>query len=227
MASGGPGNADFESWLGAQLKALDTDDEVYLPYIVSILEDEDDKAEAIDELLGGISEKQDRNESLRKQILERWTRLQNGEAGAAGSEAATAAGLNAHMDKLDINAALASITESQTAAYAAQRAAKGPGAMGEPDKAVKEAIMAQYAGAVEESSDEDDGDDGVASEREHMKNANTEAVEKANAEKREKCKAAAMAKKEKDKEDREKQKTQGEDRKKKAQDKAAKGERKR
>ena len=80
--------SEFESWLSAQLKALDTDDEVYLPYIVSILEDEDDKSGAIDDLLGGISDKDAENKALRLQILERWGRLQsggeNGEASVDG-----------------------------------------------------------------------------------------------------------------------------------------------
>ena len=70
--------SEFESWLGAQLKALETDDEVYLPYIVSILEDEDDKSGAIDDLLSGISDKEAENKALRIQILERWDRLQGG-----------------------------------------------------------------------------------------------------------------------------------------------------
>ena len=68
----------FESWLSAQLKALETDDEVYLPYIVSILEDEDDKSGAIDDLLAGISDKDAENRALRLQILERWDRLRCG-----------------------------------------------------------------------------------------------------------------------------------------------------
>ena len=70
--------SEFESWLSAQLKVLETDDEVYLPYIVSILEDEDDKSGAIDDLLGGISDKDAENKALRLQILERWDRLQCG-----------------------------------------------------------------------------------------------------------------------------------------------------
>ena len=70
--------SEFESWLSAQLKTLETDDEVYLPYIVSILEDEDDKAGAIDDLLSGISDKNAENKALRRQILERWGRLQCG-----------------------------------------------------------------------------------------------------------------------------------------------------
>ena len=37
-------NGDFETWLCGQLKSLDLDDEVYLPYVVSILEEEEDKA---------------------------------------------------------------------------------------------------------------------------------------------------------------------------------------
>ena len=59
------------------------------------------------------------------------------------------------------------------------------------------------------------------------RNANKEAVAAHERDLREQGKAAAAAKKEKDKEDREKQKKQAEDRKKKAQEKSAKVERKR
>ena len=43
------------------------------------------------------------------------------------------------------------------AAYAAQKAARDSKSA-QPDKAVKEAILAQYSGAVEESSDDEDAD---------------------------------------------------------------------
>ena len=43
------------------------------------------------------------------------------------------------------------------AAYAAQKAERDSKSA-QPDKAVKEAILAQYSGAVEESSDDEDSD---------------------------------------------------------------------
>ena len=43
------------------------------------------------------------------------------------------------------------------AAYAAQKAERDSRSA-QPDKAVKEAILAQYSGAVEESSDDEDSD---------------------------------------------------------------------
>ena len=50
------------------------------------------------------------------------------------------------------------------AAYAAQKAERDSKSA-QPDKAVKEAILAQYSGAVEESSDDEDDDgDGESDE---------------------------------------------------------------
>lgn len=211
---------DFESWLSEKLRAMNTDEEVFKPYIVSILEDNeagDDPAEAIDEVLAGMSDNESENVKFRKLILDRWQSSSNSDE-KAKEEAAQAAAKKA-SDSLDINARLASITGSQNEAYKSSRSSSsknGP----EPDKAVKEAILAQYAGAVEEESEEEsDDDDNLGA------NSNAEQVAREQAEHREKCKQAAMAKKEKDKDDREKQKKLAEDRKKKAQEKTAKGER--
>lgn len=223
MASALP--EDFESWLSDRLRALNTDDEVYRPYIVSILEDEPDseeRKEALDGVLGGVSEDEAKMEGFRDDILSRWQRREAALKGAQGASDAKSA-----SEKVDLNQKLASITDSKTTAY---KEAKEKASGTEPDRAVKEAILAQYAGVVEESSeDEDDGDDkgGKGGVDPLLANSNAEAVAAAEAEKREKGRLAAAAKKEKDKEDREKQKKQQEDRKKKAQEKAAKGERRR
>ena len=226
--------ASFESWLAEEVRKLNADEEVFVPYITGILEEDDDqetKAEALDGILEGISEDTAANAKLRDLILDEWKKSSS-TSSASGQADGAAAVAAAAVEKLDLNAQLASITDHKTAAYAAARASASTEA---PDKSVKEAILAQYAGAVEESSDEDEGGGGGGGGAKggdggggcEMSNLNAESVAREEQEKREKSRQAAMAKKEKDKEDREKQKKQAEDRKKKAQEKAAKGERRR
>ena len=226
--------ASFESWLSAEVRAINGDEEAFVPYIMGILDEDDDdddtKAEAIGGILEGISSDDSKaNANLSSRILAEWKRQKSG--GGADAAAASAASADGGVEKklhgLDLNAQLASITDHKTAAYAAARASASTEA---PDKSVKEAILAQYAGAVEESDDEDEGgggDGGGGGGGVELSNLNAESVAREEQEKREKSRQAAMAKKEKDKEDRDKQKKQAEDRKKKAQEKAAKGERRR
>ena len=217
-------SVDFESWLSDKLRALNTDEEVFKPYIVSILEDseaggdDEDPAEAIDEVLAGMSDNESDNVNFRKLILERWQQEKSAPEKKSDQDTSSAE-QTAPSDTMDINARLASITGSQNEAYKSSRSSGSKNNGPEPDRAVKEAILAQYAGAVEEESEEesDDGDLGA--------NSNADQVAREQAEHREKCKQAALAKKEKDKDDREKQKKLAEDKKKKAQEKTAKGER--
>lgn len=214
----------FEIWLREKLSTeleIAADDDVYAPYILGMLEDEEDPeeiAEGIQSILAGISGDLDQIQSLSRDIQAHWTKCQSAAPPPTSSSDIT------DKKMKDLSAQLASIAASKTAAYTAAKTS-GSGDL-DVDQSVKAAILAQYAGRVEESSeDEDDGDDGDAGEDHLMRNTNAEAVARAEAEKREKCRQAAMAKKEKDAEDREKQKTMAEDRKKKAQEKAAKGER--
>ena len=111
---------DFESWLSDKLRAMNTDEEVFKPYIVSILEDNeagDDPAESIDEVLAGMSENEAENIKFRKLILERWQCAAPGKAKEeAAAAAAAAAAARQASDAMDINARLASITGSQNEA---------------------------------------------------------------------------------------------------------------
>lgn len=61
--------AEFEAWLSEQLRALKADEEVLLPYIVSILEDEEesDYVEAIDNILSSIAD-----DVFRDKIIDKW-----------------------------------------------------------------------------------------------------------------------------------------------------------
>ncbi len=220
-------SGDFETWLTEKLQSLSVDDEVYSPYILSILnDDEEDKEESLTDILEGFDlQKPNSPCSLRKEILSHWSDVvqQNGAETSESNDAKVKP-----SSAVDLGATLASITETQSRAYAA----KGAAGSSKDDKdrlAVKAAILAQYNNAVEESSgSEDEGNEaGGADDGLMAKNVNAESVAKAQVEQREKSRVAAQAKKDKDKEDREKQKKDQEDRKKKAQEKAAKGERRR
>lgn len=223
---------EFESWLKKELSCSfpDADIDIFGPYILGLLQDDEENqdhqtlSDGIEDFLGGICDQAEKVQSVRRRIVERW---RNSAAETLSGNEKDSSLAESMEKKLDLGAALTSIAESKTAAYAASRATSG-NAKDTPDKSVKEAILASYAGKVEESSDEDEdrpgGDGGLAT---GGANANAEAVARAEADKREKSRMAAAAKKEKDKEDREKQKKQAEERKKKAQEKAAKGERRR
>merc|ERR1711862_1065536 len=119
-------------------------------------------------------------------------------------------------DKLDITEKMHQITQEKLANFTISKVEKT-----EEEKRLKEAILHGYAEGGSGSSDEDEEggplDLGPA-------NTNAADVQKETQENREKQKEAAAAKKEKDKNDRLNQKNQAEERKKKAQEKAAKGE---
>jgi len=232
----------FQSWLSTRLRDLNTDEEVFSPYILSILEeagDDGDDAEVMDSLADvleglGLDESlsEDHADSpsyLKKQIWSQWRKQKEQEKMSQKPEVDAASAVSA-----DIKNQLASITEKRTEAYAATKASKAGASQSEIEarQAVKAAIMSKYEnGEIEvtddEGSDNDDGGGGDDGDLGMLRNTNAEAVAKADEEKREKGRLAAAAKKEKDKEDREKQKKMAEDKKKKAQEKSAKSERRR
>lgn len=232
----------FRKWLSGQLQYYNADDEVFLPYIMSILEEAEDSSSQSDDVLDSLSDileglgldedcdNQENSLHLKKEIWTKWnkaTSLEISEGIQINGDGA-AGGAN---EKVDLQTQLAKITESRSEAYKAstKAAAERQNERDEEErKAVKAAILAQYQNQGEEVSEDSDEDNkGKEDELSAMRNENKEAVAKAENEKRERCRAAALAKKEKDKEDREKQKKDQEERKKKANDKASKGERKR
>jgi len=231
----------FRQWLSGKLKFYNADEEVFLPYITSILEETDVGSTESDEVLEslsdileglGLDESGNNDETsmqFGKEIWAKWNAAVSLE-NACNNTNNNFDKQNGASEKVDIQTQLARITESKSEAYRAstKAAAERHEKDQEERKAVKAAILAQYGNVNEEESDESDGENGgKEDELTLMRNENKEAVAKAEQEKREKCRAAALAKKEKDKEDREKQKNDQEDRKKKAQEKASKSERKR
>jgi len=207
----------FSLWLGKKLTELGSDESVFGPYIVSILEGEDETAEEKEEGIEGILSDVLDDENVIKatltQILEQWSKAKT----AKENEEVVK---KIDLDKMDLVEKMSQITQEKLATYTPKKQEEQT----EEQKRIKEAILQGYSEAPDGSeteSGEDDGDGDVGL----TANNNAASIQQEQAEYREKQKAAAIAKKEKDKQDRANQKNQAEDRKKKAQAKAAKGER--
>merc|ERR1719305_2217200 len=187
------------------------------PYIVSILEGEDETAEEKEEGIEGILSDVLDDEAVIKatldQILDQWAKAKHAEANDEVVK-------RIDLDKMDLVEKMSQITQEKLATYTPKKQEEQT----EEQRRIKEAILQGYSeapdGSESESGDEDGGDGGGLTA-----NNNAATIQAEQAEYREKQKAAGIAKKEKDKQDRANQKNQAEDRKKKAQAKAAKGER--
>jgi len=233
----GVDEGSFQCWLSTRLRDLQADEEVFSPYILSILEEgvgdsQDEVLDSLADVLEGLGlddtlpeNHADSLTNFKSQIWSQWQQHKLGTDGAAAAAASLA--VSSESATTNIKSQLASITEKVTEEYKA-KASQKPVNQSELDakKAVKAAIMSQYQnGEIETDGETDDEDGGDESELGMMRNTNAEAVAKAEQDKREKGRLAAAAKREKDKDDRDKQKKQADDKKKKAQEKAAKVER--
>ena len=205
---------EFESWLSKKLQDLKTDEGVFLPYIISILEGgdetEEEKKDGITGLLADVLDNEDDIEKAYSDIIAQFEKLNKTESVSEVSET---------VDKLDITEKMHAITQEKIANSLVRKVEKT-----EEEKRLKQAILNGFSGGGrgdDSGAESDDGGEGLG-----PANTNAESVQKEVQENREKQAAAAAAKKEKDKQDRLNQKNQAEERKKKAQEKAAKGERK-
>jgi len=207
----------FSLWLGKKLTELGTDESVFGPYIVSILEGEDEtseeKKEGIEGILSDVLDDENVIKATLTQILEQWSKAKT----AKENEEVVK---KIDLDKMDLVEKMSQITQEKLATYTPKKQEEQT----EEQKRIKEAILQGYSEApdgseTESGEDDGDGDGGLTA------NNNAASIQQEQAEYREKQKAAAIAKKEKDKQDRANQKNQAEERKKKAQAKAAKGER--
>jgi len=204
---------EFESWLTEKLTNLGTDASVFSPYIVGILESEEtqeEKEEGIDALLSDILTDENLIETVKKEIQTNWIKFLNQPQDLAPKT---------EHDVEDICEQMHRIMEQKNSSFNSNKKEQT-----EEEKKLKEAILASYA-QVEDDGEEEEGETEFSAQVKIDAINNAEQVAKAQQEWRESQKAAAMAKKEKDKQDREKQKSSAEDRKKKAQEKCAKGER--
>merc|ERR1712198_720008 len=186
----------------------ETDESVFHPYIISILEgedeSEDEKKEGLMGILADCLDNQDAIDNAIGEILTNWKKF--------SLSSKDTKNLVEEVKQLDITEKMHAITQQKIANSLVKKVEKS-----EEEKKLKEAILNGFANG---GGDNDAGGDlGPA-------NTNAESVQKEAQEQKDKLAAAAAAKKEKDKQDRINQKSQAEERKKKAQEKAAKGERK-
>ncbi|XP_006608806.1 coiled-coil domain-containing protein 43 [Apis dorsata] len=201
----------FDDWLNKKLQALKTDEGIFGSYIKGILqgdETEDEKIEALEGILTGITD--DSIDKHVTEILKVWEEnLPNKEK----------AGPKVPVEDVDVR--LARMLESQSLPTTTQRSYT------DEEKKIREAILAQYSQMSEEENSEGDGEEDGASGGDCgiEKNTNAAAIIQQEKEKREKAKLESQRKKEKDKEDREKQKQLREEKKEKR--KTQKGERRR
>ncbi|XP_012218667.1 coiled-coil domain-containing protein 43 [Linepithema humile] len=201
----------FDAWLSEKLQALNTDESVFATYIKGILEgdeSEDEKTEALESILAGVTE--DNISKHVAEILSAWAEWLPAEDIAA-----------APPPTEDVDVRLARMLESQSLPTMIQRNYTAE------ERRIREAILAQYSQMSDEENSEGDGEEDGASGGDCgiEKNLNAATIVQQEREKREKAKLESQKKKEKDKEDREKQKQLKEEKKEKR--KTQKGERRR
>ncbi|XP_003705894.1 coiled-coil domain-containing protein 43 [Megachile rotundata] len=201
----------FDSWLSKKLQALNTDEGVFGSYIKGILEgdeSEDEKTEALEGILSGITDN-DISKHV-AEILSAWAKWLPVEDVAASK-----------VPVEDVDVRLARMLESQSLPTTTQKSYT------EEERRIREAILAQYSQMSDQENSEGEGEEDGASGGDCgiEKNTNVATIIQQEKERREKAKQDSQRKKEKDKEDREKQKQLKEEKKEKR--KTQKGERRR
>ncbi|XP_068244916.1 coiled-coil domain-containing protein 43 isoform X2 [Palaemon carinicauda] len=176
---------DFDTWLKDTLVGLNTDDEVFSPYIKGILESEENDDEKMEALQGILTEITESGiDELCQDILKKWTLIEEEKVPEN----------NKSRDELD--AKIAKIMEEQAQCVTQTKT------ISKEQAKLKSAILAQYAQVSdgEVTDDEEEGDSGGGGFC--LKNTNATDVVRAERERRDKDKEEAQRKKEKDKEDR-------------------------
>ncbi|XP_050402298.1 coiled-coil domain-containing protein 43 [Patella vulgata] len=216
----------YEKWLCDKLLELnpDTDTEVFVTYIIGILEsesDEEEQKESLAEFLTSLIETGCEEASL--DIFKKWTEFQKHKENEASN-----------TTKIDTAEKLAEIFEKQKLEVSKVKTKTAA------QKATKEAILNQYS-MVPSGSETDDSDEEIAPAPtkggkhitnvddflDTFKNTNSEDVAAKERLKRDVAKVEADKKKEKDKQDRDFQKTKQADRKEAEKKRTQKGERRR
>ena len=156
----------FESWLSTKLQELQTDESVFLPYIISILEGEEEsdeeKREGLTGILSDCLDNEDAIQQALEDIMKNWKKY--ADSNKDSSEAVTD-----EIKKLDITEKMHAITQEKIANSKVRKVEKS-----EEQKKIKEAILLGYGNEGSEGSDDDNdeaGDLGPA-------NTNAESVQK-------------------------------------------------
>lgn len=211
-AMGETATLEFDTWLRETLVKLNTDDEIFSPYIKGILDTDDSSEEKTEALQGIISEITDNNiDNLCSEILAKWMSGSASSGKSTQNVATTSA----------IDNRLAELLEKQAGCASSST----PQAPTKEQAALKKAILAQYAEVSGDEEEDDDNKSGASAAL--VKNNNAASVDREVQEKREASKLEHKLKKDKDKEEREKQKSKAEERKDKEKKRTQKGERRR
>ena len=141
--------SQFEAWLNTKLQELKTDETVFGPYIISILEgDEETEEEKREGLTGILSDCLDNEDDIEKalnDILMRWKSLSDQNNDSANK-------LNEDVQKLDITEKMRAITQEKIANTKVKKFEKS-----EEEKKLKEAILSGYREGGDGSEEDEDG----------------------------------------------------------------------
>ncbi|XP_059617003.1 coiled-coil domain-containing protein 43 isoform X1 [Phlebotomus argentipes] len=200
---------DFEMWLKRKLRQINTDESIYGPYIVGILDGDgeeqvEEKISAIEELLSGIIDKD--VTATAEEIVNKWKSVSTEPVQEKNSSE-------------DVDTRLARLLESNVVTSTVQRRQTAE------ESQIRDKILAQYSQVP--LSDEEDEERGATATNGDAegRNANVEAVQQMMRERREQARLESQKKKEKDKEDLKRQKQLREEKKEKR--KSVKQERRR
>ena len=141
----------FETWLSGKLQELETDEGVFLPYIVSILESEDEteeeKKEGLTGILADCLDNEEAIEAVLNDIMDNWKNLSsNGESIKEVVE---------EVKKLDITAKMHEITQERLANSKVKTKE-----MTEEEKKIKEAVLNSMQNGAKSDDEEEDAEAG-------------------------------------------------------------------
>ena len=141
----------FETWLSGKLQELETDEGVFLPYIVSILEGEDEteeeKKEGLTGILADCLDNEEAIEAVLNDIMDNWKNLSsNGESNKEVVE---------EVKKLDITAKMHEITQERLANSKVKTKE-----MTEEEKKIKEAVLNSMQNGAKSDDEEEDAEAG-------------------------------------------------------------------
>ena len=143
--------SEFETWLAGKLQELETDEGVFLPYIVSILESEDEteeeKREGLTGILADCLDNEEAIEAVFAEIIESWKKFSL--KGDSVTEVAE------DVQKLDITAKMHEITQERLANSKVKTKE-----LTEEEKRVKEAVLNSMRNGGKSDDEEEDGEAG-------------------------------------------------------------------
>ena len=153
-------------WLAEKLRDLNTDEGVFLPYILSILEGEEEsdeeKREGLTGILADCLDTEEAIESALNDIIRNWK---------SSARSKITDDVTENVQKLDITEKMHAITQEKISNNTIKKIEKS-----EEEKKLKEAILIGFGDGKADADDDDDGDSGGADLG--PANTNSESVQK-------------------------------------------------